>query len=194
MSIYISVAPTIEPISLEIAKEHLRVTSTDDNDYITTLIKTVRKFLEGYTKRAFITQTQIYRFKDFPNNDSLPVYLPNAPLQSITSVQYIDTDGTTETWSTDYYTTDIYSTEGNFYPSYGYTYPSVQDILNAVTVTYICGFGDDAADVPEDLRHAMLIMIHHWYVNRMPVSDISKNEVPHSAFALARPFCIERFA
>lgn len=78
-------APTVEPVSLDEAKLHLKVDSADDNALITALIKTARQLAEKETKRALITQTlQMYL-------DSAPaeIEIPRPPLQSVVSIKAI---------------------------------------------------------------------------------------------------------
>ena len=51
--------------------------------------------------------------------------------------------------------------------------------LHAITVTYVCGFGDEASDVPEDILAAMKIAIAHYYENRELVAvGAGSNIVP----------------
>lgn len=85
MRLNLKTAPTVEPISLDEAKLHLKIDGSDDNTLISALIETARKLVESETKRGFITQTwQMYL-------DSVPaeIRIPKPPLQSIESIKAI---------------------------------------------------------------------------------------------------------
>ena len=85
MRLKLITAPAAEPISLEGAKNHLKVDGAEDNALISALITTARQFAERDTKRAFITQTwKIYL-------DSVPteIEIPKPPLQSVESIKTI---------------------------------------------------------------------------------------------------------
>ena len=57
MNLTLKTAPETEPVSLNEAKAFLRVDSDEDDNYITSLIKTAREWCEDYQHRAYITQT-----------------------------------------------------------------------------------------------------------------------------------------
>src|SRR4030067_2296692 len=76
------------------ASPSLRVsTSTDDTD-IAMLITAARKMAETYTLHALVTQTWELVLDGFPTGG---IVVPMPPLQSVTSVKYIDTDGVQQT-------------------------------------------------------------------------------------------------
>lgn len=69
-------------MTLDEAKNHLRVDLNDDDSLITLLITTARQKAEAFTRRSFITQTwelTVNRFKD-------TIYLPRPDIQSISAV------------------------------------------------------------------------------------------------------------
>lgn len=36
----------------------------------------------------------------------------------------------------------------------------------AIEIDYVAGYGPDAADVPADLRQALLVLVGYWFANR----------------------------
>ena len=46
------------------------------------------------------------------------------------------------------------------------TWPATAKIENAVTVTYKAGYGTTAADVPQAIKQAMLLMLTNWFEKR----------------------------
>jgi len=95
MSLVQTIAPASEPITLTEAKAHLRVETdfTEDDTIIGTFISAARESCEARTGRQLVTATYALRLGGFPCGDSIE--LPKPPLVSVTSITYVDTDGTT---------------------------------------------------------------------------------------------------
>ncbi len=167
MGLTLSSAPSVEPVATSEAKSQIRVDTSDDDTLIGNYITASREHGEQMTRRAFITQTWVWKMDQFPANGVL--YVPLPPLQSVTSVQYIDANGATQTWSTDDYDVDTSSQPGRIVPVYNNSFPTTRNDTNAVTVTFVAGYGDAGSDVPEQLRVAMMQLVGHWYENREEV-------------------------
>ncbi len=101
----LSTAPTTEPVLLQEVKDYMRVTINDDDALIMRLMKASRDAVETMTNRQLITATWVLRLNDF----QAEIPLPRAPLSSVTSVQYIDSNNTTQTLAGTVYTTDTNS-------------------------------------------------------------------------------------
>ena len=170
----IQTAPTVEPVSLEELKAHLRVDIDDDDALITSIGKAARQQAEVYTGRAFCTQTWDLFLDSWPT----VIYLPYPPLSSVTSITYTDTAGDSQTVSTSVYTVDTDSEPGRIYLAYGQTWPTTRGIRHAITVRYVCGYGAAAA-VPENVKHAIKIMAADMYENREEVvTGTTVNRIP----------------
>lgn len=162
-----TVEPALEPVSLEEAKDHLRVLGSDEDDYITALISVAREFVETITGRSLITQTWLVTFDSFCGTR---LYLPRPPVQSVTSVQYRDTtDGSLQTHSDSLYEVNLVSEPSAIrfdeLPNYDI------EKENPIQVTFVSGYGDAATDVPRNLVHAIKLLIGHWYTNRSSVAN-----------------------
>jgi len=152
-----------EPITASEAKASpsLRVaTATDDTD-IGVLIATARDMAETITRRAFVTQTWEYVLDGFPTGG---IVLPLPPLQSVTSIKYIDTNGTQQTLDALLYAVDTDSEPGLVVPAYGESWPSTRDEVNAVRVRFVAGYGD-AADVPAAIKTWIKMRVGTLYDN-----------------------------
>lgn len=198
MALSLFAAPATEPVSLEEAKDHLRVTIGDDDALIDNLIVAAREHVETYTQRALITQTwdlKLETFCDPAYFDGASVWLPKPPVSSITSITYVDLNGDSQTWSTDDWDSDLPSgpkaTKGRIYPVYGESYPSIRVQPNAVTIRFVCGYGT-AGEVPASLKAGMLLLIGSWYQHReqVMVSQFAGQflELPGGYQALVTPF------
>jgi uncharacterized phiE125 gp8 family phage protein len=175
MALVLVTAPAIEPVDLASAKTHLRVDGTDEDVLITALITASREYCEGFQNRAYITQTWDLWLESFPSEDYIRIPLP--PLQSVASVKYYGTDNAEYTMAAADYFVDNKSEPGRLVLAYGKSWPSLTlRPANGVVVRFVAGYGDAAANVPQKVKQAMLLLIGHWYANREAVlaGSISK--------------------
>lgn len=161
--------PTDEPLTLVDAKAHLRVEITDDDTYITSLISRAREVFERETGRQLVDATWRAQLDRFPWSDREPIELPKPPLQSVTTVTYLDSSGASQTWAPAEYQVDVFdgpaARRGLLYPVVNEQYPDTYPIPDAVTITFIAGYGNAAA-VPEEIKQHMLQLIGHYYEHR----------------------------
>ena len=184
MGLSLSSGPSVEPVTTAEAKTHLRVDTSDDDTYIAALITAARIYVEKAQRRALISQTWAWTLDEFPSGLT-PLEPPHAPLQSVTSIAYTDADGDSQTWASSGYDVDTTSFVGRIVPGYGESYPGTRDEIDAVTVTYVAGYGAASTDVPDTTIHAIKLMVAHWHENREPViSGTIIAPVPMTAEAL----------
>jgi len=91
MRLKIKTPATVEPVTLDEAKLHLKIDGADDNALITALITTARQLAEKETKRAFITQT----LEMFLDSAPAEIEIPRPPLQSVEAIRAISSVSTT---------------------------------------------------------------------------------------------------
>jgi uncharacterized phiE125 gp8 family phage protein len=150
MALIVITPPAAEPVTVDEAKASpsLRVaTATDDAD-IAVLITAAREIAEAITRRSLITQTLELVLDAFPSG-GINLYCP--PIQSVTSIKYIDTDGVEQTLSSALYDLDSDTEPGMVAPAYNESWPATRDQVNAVRVRYVAGYGA-AADVPAAIK------------------------------------------
>lgn len=155
-------APTVEPVTLAEVKLHLRVDGVDEDALITALITAAREQAESITRRALNTQTWRLTLDRFP----AIIELPRPHLQSVDSVQYVDTDGVLQTLAADAYQVAGTSEPARILPAYGQSWPATRSQPEAVSITYTAGFGAAGADVPASIRQWILLYIGALYENR----------------------------
>lgn len=187
----VTVAPTVEPVTLAEAKLHLRVDGNAEDDYITSLIIAAREWAEGFTRRAFINRTIRLSLEEFPTE----IRLPFGKTQSISSFAYTDSDGNAATLTSGVtYTLDSESEPARLVPYYNTQWPSVYDVPNAIQITYVVGYGAAATSVPTSIKQAMLLACGNWYENReATISGTIIAEVPLAAEALLTQYRILEF-
>lgn len=136
-------------------------TNTTTDPMFMSFIKAARVSAEGYTRRALMTQTWDLVLDCFPGWE---IYIPKPTLQSIVSITYLDTNGTSQVLSADQYVVDTQSTPGRIIPAYGLIWPSTRGQINSVTIRFIAGYGAASA-VPDGIKSWMKIRIKHLYDN-----------------------------
>jgi uncharacterized phiE125 gp8 family phage protein len=131
--------PTVEPLSLQEAKDHLRLDGDMEDTHISALIAAARGWVEGFWGRQLAAATFKLTLDAFPT-DNGAITLPSPPLIAVTSIAYVDTNGTTQTLSTSDYTVDSESEPARIVPAYGEDWPDTREQVNAVAVTYRAGY------------------------------------------------------
>ena len=184
-------APGAEPISTADAKTHLRITGSDDDTLVDRIVKKARQWCEAFTHRALIDQTWEMVMDGFPAG---AILIAKPPLDSITSIKYVDTEGNTKTWTSTLYRVDTASEPGRVTPAWGETYPSVRTVTGSVQVRLKGGYGtagSDVEDVAMNLISAMELVIGSMYEHRedIVVGTIS-SKIPRAAEILALPFLV----
>lgn len=182
-----TVAPTAEPITRAEAKAHLNIASaiTADDTLIDSLIITAREFVEGFTWRQLVTATYAWNIDAFAD----VLRIPRPPVQSVTSIAYLDTAGASQTLASSVYTLDAVAEPGRLFLAYGKAWPSVRAVRNAITITFVAGYGA-ASTVPEKFKHAMKLTVHDLYEHRGSKSEVNLNDND----ALMRLLWLDRMA
>lgn len=180
-------APASEPVSVSEAKAHLRISSSNDDTYIGTLITVSRQAAELYTGRVFITQTWKMFLDEWPNSPSKEwwggvrvgvitdftrenkIELPLPPLQSVTHIKtYSDEDSATTLNSSNYYVSTysgLSASYGSITLRNGSTWPSYTRCSDGIEIQFVAGYGN-ASDVPEQIKQGILDEIAFRYEHR----------------------------
>ena len=166
----VTVEPASEPISLAEIKAQCRIDGTDSDTELNIYGKAARIFVEEYTGTKLIGQTVVLRCSSFCDFRKLPI----APVSSVTSITYLDTDGTSQTLSTDVYESVLHGLEPHIRLKINQSWPSIRCASDAITVTVQAGY----STVPEPIRAAMLVAVEAWNDNR------SVGQVPDGSYAL----------
>lgn len=128
--------PGEEPVTLAEAKAWCRIDGTDEDALVTALIAAARLEVETMTGLALITQT--WRLATCPKG--LLVLLPVAPVSALVAAP----DGAV---------------------IQGDAVLLAELATGEITIDYTAGFGD-AADVPADLKQAVMLLVAYWFENR----------------------------
>lgn len=171
--------PSVEPITLTEAKNHLRVDISDDDDLINGLIVAARRVAESQLRRAFVNQTWDLKIDAFPwfrlthpdynfTRVDYEIRLPIATATSVSSLTYVDWDGNSQTVDPGNYLFTA-GEPGRLipYPYKLWPWPRIQPA--AATIRFTAGYGADATYVPATIKAAIKMMVGTWYENRESV-------------------------
>jgi uncharacterized phiE125 gp8 family phage protein len=172
MALTLVTGPATEPLTPDEVKAHLRVEVDDEDALIDGWIMAAREYVEQYTKRALMPQTWDLVLDSFTACDYSKcgvLWLPFPPVTSITSISYVDTAGTSQTWSASLYATELpvgpHARRATIQPVPYQYYPATRSQPNAVTVRFVCGYAD-AESVPWGIKAAMQLLIGDYYAQR----------------------------
>jgi uncharacterized phiE125 gp8 family phage protein len=196
-AVQVAVPPAGEPVSVDLARLHLRVDQYSDDALIETYITAARTWAEMFLGRALLTQQLAWTLsQDQPPNGapylSMPLSLLVLPMwfqwpQPVISVdqvsygQWGQTD-TVLTAGTDY-DADITSARLRIHPG--------AEVLpnDHLQVLFTAGYGVGAASVPGPILTAILVLTAFLYENR----GDTPAEMPTAATMLLTPYRIVRF-
>lgn len=141
-------------VSVAEAKDHLRIAASDveQDSLIQTLLESAIEKVQRDTGRQLISVSFRQEGLDFSEAGNLYY----GPAVSVTSVKYLDTDGTEQTLDPSVYAFDAGRQKIKL--AFGQEWPEVADYDSAVKVEYVAGYGVDSSCVPRMLKAAVLLL------------------------------------
>lgn len=183
-------APTTYPVTLDEVKAQLRITWTDEDDYLNGLISAATATLDGPHGIGIALMPQTWRLSldGFPfwyaqiggdQSRLQPGYgggdiayplrqairIPLAPVTAVNSIKYTDDGGVTQTVDKSDYVVDLDATPARLTPPWGESWPIAWWRAGGVKIEFDAGY----ETLPADLKHAVLLMVAHWYQSREAV-------------------------
>lgn len=183
MTIEVTTPAAARALSLLEVKTFLNLTGNDHDAMLETLIGMATEWAEKTTSRVLLPKTVKQYWDQWPACVTWELGL--TPVATVSSVQYLDEDGATQTWSATNYTADTKSTPARIFPTDSADYPALGNYPNAVIVTYTAGYATPA-DVPDSIKSAMLQKIAFVYEQRedIPIGGVGSGYRVRSADAL----------
>jgi len=185
--------PDGHPLALGDAKLQLRIDAgdTDQDAQINRLIGAAHRHVENALGYPILRQTRETHYRGFPCGT---LKLDGGASTEVTAITYFDDAGAEQTLASADYILDAVARRPEIWRPANVSWPSVPRRPGAVKVTWIAGWAS-ADDVPEDMLHAMRLLIGHWDQNRegVIVGTIS-SEVEAGIEALLRPFRLPALA
>lgn len=176
-----TVAPTIEPITLDEALGNTKVEVAEENTLVNNLIKLVREHAERETGYQLMPATWRMYLEAFKNE----IILPRPPLSSVSSITYVDTAGATQTVAASVYAVSTGREPGRIWLGYNQTWPTVRGFKEDIVVEYVAGYGVGQAVpqtfVPQMFKQAMLMVLDQMYNVRSDTVEAAIAEMPNSS-------------
>lgn len=174
---YITVTPVSgEPISLEEAKRHLRISAdyTDDDADVEMCISAAREQFEQTTGIVVAKCTRAMVMDDFPFGEIL---LDDQPVISVDNIEYVSTDNSTKkivSYSADCLSSPVRIRVAGAWPAVG------RNQYNGVRITYTAGYDND---LPRLIKVTLLRMITAYYEYRNEFTESGLTALPAGAAA-----------
>lgn len=196
MSLVMTSGPGLEPITLAEAKAHLRVDGSAEDALIQSLIVTSRLHVEAALGLALVTQSWAWFLDRWPRQTATMsarpvtrVALPLRPVQAIGHVKLWHSDGTSLPLPPGSFHLDGLSTPARIVWLPGTPPGTPERPAGGIEIAFTAGFGAAASDVPPTIRHALKLLVAHWYEHREPVEIGSGvNAVPPMVSELLAPY------
>lgn len=171
-------------ITLDEAKNYLRVDSADDNTLITSLIEAARDQVEKLTSRTLLTTT----FELIYDEVGESIEIVKSPLQEVTKIETISDAGVKTEVGVSTYIVDTMGQRGRIMLKSGCSWPDHRGFASFI-ITIKAGYGEAAADVPAALRTAVFIALAIIYAER---GAIDENKILSSISAICWPYKVIR--
>lgn len=184
-AVKVATAPSVMAVSVAEAKAWLRVDHADEDSVIETLVRAAMARIDGPHGIGWgmMAQTWALSLDGFIDT----ILLPGAPVKSVTSITYLDTDGTSQTVDSGNYRVDLSRDQPRVTPAYGLSWPVARAVNGAVTVTYVVGESSEV-NVPADLKTAVLLLAANYYQNREAATESGMAALPFGVEFLIRDY------
>lgn len=172
-----STQPADDVISLGEMKDFLRVDHDDEDSLILSLVMAATEYAQSYTNRQFVNATLKQYLDGFPHDDDR-IVLPRVPVVSVTSIQYTDEDGDTQTVSSSNYVVSIPDNAwGQITLVDDASWPDDEaDQADAVVITFVAGHGSNNTTVPDTAKTAIKMLAADMYEHREANTETKLNQ------------------
>lgn len=155
--------PATEVVTIAEARQQARSDiDTDLDAELTRLITVARNHVEKYCGIRIGAQTIVAKCDSF---DDL-ARLPEAPVTSIDSIEYIDTEGAPQTLSTGVYELRADELEAGVVLKFNQSWPALQP-GSRISLTAVVGY----TTAPPAVHHAMLLRIADFFMSHETVAS-----------------------
>ena len=179
-------------MTLDEAKEYLRIDGSESDGVLERLIAAARTAIEGMTRRALIAQTWRYLMAapkvegsigglKFGGTKGGRLTVPGTPLRRVLAVRVFGARGSVTTLDPQDYVVSMGT------PATIHLRDTHADARGAEVDAEI-GYGPAASDVPADLRQALVQLVAHWFERREPVTSGMLSSVPMTVTHTTAPY------
>jgi len=160
-------APAVEPVTLAEAKAHMRLDDGNEDALVTALIAVARSHLEHTTGLALISQGFRLYLDRWPKGGI--VAIARGPVLSVDAVTVFDAEGVPENVSLAGHGLDGVGRPARFWLGGAGLgagggggpggVPEPGRMANGIEIDFTAGYGETGADVPDELKRALLMHV-----------------------------------
>ncbi|MBR0556359.1 hypothetical protein J5J10_11785 [Ciceribacter sp. L1K23] len=147
-------APAVEPVTLGEVKAHMRMEEGQEDAFLTALVGIARSHLEHTTGLALVSQGFRLYLDRWPQSGI--VRIGRGPVRSIEAVTVYDEDGAPQTVPLAGHWLDGYGRPARLWLP---DPPAPGRAVNGIEIDFTAGYGESGADVPAELKRAMLMHV-----------------------------------
>lgn len=176
-----------EPVTVAQAKQQANIDHDQDDTFLEqVIIPAARARAERYLSRIIVQREVSVTFDDFERwRRGSILYLPVAPVIEVRAITYLDEDEVEQDLPSTVWRADVRNVPARVFPRTLQEWPAITQGPGAVTVHLLAGYPrvdtsvgspstyDYGANVPPDIRHAILMDCAHLYNHRDSVADFS---------------------
>lgn len=161
------VAPTVLPITVQWAKDHVKALGSSEDTLIESWIKAATAYFEEITGHQVMEATWDYLLDAYPLTGIIE--LPHPPLREVQSVAYIADDGSsvpfsdgaspeTVSWQS-YAPQGDHPRRGWVEPKATFAWPIITPSAGRVRIRYTAGYSATAGAAPDLVKAAILLLV-----------------------------------
>lgn len=147
------VAAESEPLTVSDVKSLSVIDYTGYEAQIGLYIAGARDYVEQYCGTRLVTQTLSFKCDKFGDFAALPL----APVQSVASIEYVDSDGSNRALDADVYELRADGYDVSIALKYGRSWP-IQQVGSRVSITLVVGYSV-AFELPPAVKSALILRV-----------------------------------
>lgn len=155
---------TYAVVPLDDLRAHVAQPLTDDDGQLQAIAEAAYEWVEAYLGRRVLSTTLRAWYDGF---DGPALVLPE-PVTAVTSVTTYTTADVSSVVDASTYQVNIHRLPPRLVLRSGQVWPTSLRDTAAVAVVYTAGWADVYA-VPANIKHALRMLVAHWYEHRQPV-------------------------
>jgi len=176
--------PAVEPISLEKAKDFLRVDHTQDEGIIEGFIGSARQHVEDRLQSVLIERPRRFIGSDISTAN---IRLVDSPIKSLSAVTLLGAAGERLVIALEDVQLILSSRLACVSLKRGTPWASILGNITAIEIDYVAGYGPSEDDTPLPIRQAILLLIGYFYQYRgddnAPSYPMMLDDVGRASFA-----------
>jgi uncharacterized phiE125 gp8 family phage protein len=160
------------PVTLEEIKAHLKIETDLEDALITSYLIAAVDWASEALNRAVAQESYLVVRDTFPVS---AWRLPLGKVVSITSIEYVDSNGVTQNWNPspiEYQLDNDSDYQARLRPKSGFTWPDTGEYLSAARVTLVAGW--TPTQLPFTVKQAVLLKIASMFETRGPGDEDSE--------------------